>query len=269
MPKIVFWSTNAVAVGQTHAAIALATLMAIEEDYSNILLHGHWQAKKVSSAFEDYEVLKSKGVFNNSSVGITALTRLVESNKLTPESIRNYAKPILKQRLDVMYGTYVENRLQFQELIEKFPSIVNKADDAYDFVWVDLPKSLDREYIKGVLESADLVICTFNQDVTLLEDAIKNYQETDVLKNKKKIMVMCNYEDKSKYSIPNIRRKYGIKDEIFCIPHNYLFTDACNDGNVVEGFFYKNLGADKYDYNGEFIDEIRRIIKKILELVKV
>ena len=71
----------------------------LEEDFSNILLHGHWLAKKIESSFTDYASLKAQNVFNSSSIGITALARLVESNKLTPESIRNYAKPVLKQRI--------------------------------------------------------------------------------------------------------------------------------------------------------------------------
>ena len=79
---------------------------------------------------------------------------------------------------------------------------------------------------------------------------------------------MCNYESKSKYNIPNIRRKYGIKEEIHAVPHNYVFTDACNDGSVID-FFYKNISADKNDYNGEFIHEIRKITKTILDHVKI
>ena len=33
MPKIVFWSPSVVSNGQTHASIAVSTLMAIEEDF--------------------------------------------------------------------------------------------------------------------------------------------------------------------------------------------------------------------------------------------
>lgn len=269
MPKIVFWSPEAVSVGQTHAAIAIPTLMAMEEDYSNILLPGGWQAKKIGTAFEQYDMLNAKGVFTNSSIGITALARLVSSNKITPEAIRNYSKPVLKQRLDIMYGTNVNSREQFDLLIENFPFIVQKASEAYDIVWIDLPKTLGREYIVETLKTADLVICTFNQEITNLEDQLKNLNSIEALKDKKKILLMCDYEEKSKYNINNIRRSYGIKDPIFCIPHNYVYKDACNDGNVVEGFFYKNIAADDNDYNGYFISETRKVVKKVLDMVKI
>ena len=268
MPKIVFWSPVASSIGQTHASVAVSTLMAIEEDFSNILLHGHWLAKKIESSFTDYDSLKAQNVFNSSSIGITALARLVESNKLTPESIRNYAKPVLKQRLDIMYGTNVASREQFSQLTNSLNMVIQKANETYDLVWIDSPKSVEKEYIKEVLESADYVICTINQEGVFLDEAIEKYLANDIIKNKPKMLLMCNYEPRSKYNIPNIRRKYGIKEPIHAIPHNYVFTDACNDGTVVD-FFYKNLGADKNDYNGYFIQEVRSVTKTVLDHVKI
>lgn len=268
MPKIVFWSPKANSIGQTLASVAISTLMAIEEDYSNILLHGHWQARKIESAFTDYDSLKKLNVFNSSSIGITALARLVESNKLTPESIRNYAKPVLKQRLDILYGTNVASREQFSNLTKSLSMVIQVATETYDLVWVDLPKGTEKEYICKTLESADYIICTINQEEVFLDEAMNLYLENDIIKNKPKMLLMCNYEPKSKYNIQNIRRKYGIKENIMAIPHNYVYTDACNDGTVID-FFYKNLGADKNDYNGYFIDETRKVIKEIKEKVRI
>ena len=268
MPRIVFWSPVATSIGQTHASIAVSTLMAIEEDFSNLLLHGHWQAKKIESSFTDYESLKAQNVFNSSSIGITALARLVESNKLTPESIRNYAKPVLKQRLDVMYGTNVASREQFSQLTNSLSMVIAKANETYDLVWIDSPKGVEKEYITETLENADYVICTINQEAVFLEEAIEKYLNNDVLKNKHKMLLMCDYEPRSKYNIPNLRRKYGIKEPIYALPHNYLFADACNDGSVID-FFYKNLAADKNDYNGSFIHEVRNITKAVLDHVKI
>lgn len=269
MPKIVLWSPIPAKVGQTHAAIALATLMAIEEDYSNILIYSQWLSNKISSAYEEYYTLKSKGVFGNSSMGITALTRLGGSNKLTPESIRNYSKPILKQRLDTMYGLNAVTREQFQDLVKNFPSIVQKANEAYDIVWVDSSKGMEKEYIRETLKSADLVICTLSQDITVLDEEIRELNSNEILKEKQKILLMCDYESKSRYNIPNIKRKFGIREPIFSIPRNYVFVDCCNDGDVVEGFFYKNLNAEAKEYNGYFISEVRKVIQQILGLIKV
>lgn len=268
MPKIVFWSPKASSVGQTLSVAAASTMMAIEEDYSNLILHAHWKSKKIESSFSSYDDLKKMNVFNSSSLGITALVRLIESNKLTPESVRNYAKPVLKQRLDVMYGTNVESREQFIKFTESFPRVVQVANQSYDMIWIDCPKSEQKEYIKAVVSDADIVVVTLDQEIVNFDECMELYNSSELIKDKKKILLICNYEEKSKYNIPNLRRRYGIKDTIMSIPTNYVFADACNDGKLID-FFYKNLNADIKDYNGKFIYSIKSLNKQILENIKI
>lgn len=268
MPKIVFWSPITRMTGNTHAAVAISTLMGMDEDVNAILLHAHWQSRKIESSFADYDQLKAMNTFTNSNIGMTALSRLVDSNKLTPESIRNYAKPVLKQRLDIMFGTNVTTREQFKALSETFPAIVRKADEAYDFAIVDSPKGTEHEYIREILEDADLLVCTVSQDIVMLDEFFEELDKIDLIKNKNKIIVIGDYENKSKCNIFNVKGRYKTKYPIFAVPHNYVFMDACNDGAVVD-FFYKNIKADARDYNGYFISEVRKIVKKILEISKI
>lgn len=268
MPKIVFWSPITRTTGNTHAAIAVSTLMGMEEDVNAILLHAHWQSKKIESSYTDYDQLKNMNIFNNSNIGMTALSRLSESNKLLPESIKNYAKPVLKQRLDIMYGTNVTSREQFKALSDTFPAIVRKADDAYDFAIVDSPKGSENAYTKEILEDADLLICTINQDIVRLDEFFEELEKIEEVKDKNKIIVIGDYEHKSKCNMFNVKGRYKTKYPIFAIPHNYVFMDACNDGTVID-FFYKNIKADSRDYNGYFISEVRKIVKKILEITKI
>jgi len=268
MPKIVFWSPLTKMSGNTHAAIAVSTLMGMEEDINAILLHAHWQSRKIESSFTDYDQLKNTNIFSNSNIGMTALSRLVDSNKLLPESIKNYAKPVLKQRLDIMYGTNVTTREQFKALSDTFPAIVRKADDAYDFAIVDCPKGAENPYVKEILEDADVIICTVAQDIVSLDDVFEEIEKIDIIKNKQKLIVIGDYENKSKCNLFNVKGRYKTKYPIFAVPHNYVFMDACNDGAVID-FFYKNIKADARDYNGYFISEVRKIVKKILEITKI
>lgn len=268
MSKVIFWSPTPKMTGNTHALIAAATLTGIEEDLNSVIIHAHWQSKKIESSFTDYDQLKNTNVFSNTNIGMTALSRLVESNKLTPDSIRNYAKPVLKERLDIMYGTNVTDRVQFSNLVDSFPSIVRKADEAYNLVFVDLPKSNQNKYTNQVIEDSDLLICTITQDSVGLDDFFTNLATNKHTKDKNKIILICDYEVKSKYNIYNIKNKYKVKDPIMALPHNYIFSDSCNDGKVID-FFYKNLNANSKDYNGYFVTEVRKLVKKIIEITKI
>lgn len=268
MPKIVFWSPLTRMSGNTHAAVAVSTLMGMEEDVNAILLHAHWHSRKIESSYTDYDQLKAQNVFTNSNIGMTALSRLVDSNKLTPEGIRNYAKPVLKQRLDIMYGTNVTTREQFKALSDTFPAIIRKADEAYDFAIVDSPKGSEGPYIKEILEDADLLVCTVSQDITNLDDFFEELEKNELVKDKNKLIVIGDYENKSKCNAFNLKGRYKTKYPIFAVPHNYVFMDACNDGAIID-FFYKNIKADPRDYNGYFIAEVRKIVKKILDITKI
>ena len=56
---------------------------------------------------------------DTSDTGIDALDRLLRSNKLTPENIPNYAKPILKGRLELLYGTFKNDKDSYERVLDK------------------------------------------------------------------------------------------------------------------------------------------------------
>lgn len=268
MARVVFWSLDHGMTGNTYTALAVSTLMSINHKTSSILMQGNFNSKTIESAFTSYYSLKESGALNNSNVGVSALIRLVTSNKLTSDAIQNYAKPVLKDRLDVLYGMNSKDIDGYRELVNNLPYITRKAAEVYDAVFLDLPKTLNAKYIKDALADADIVVCTVNQDVVKLDDFFTRVNEIEELKEKQKLFVISDYESKSKYNISNIKIKYKIKDPIYVLPHNYIFSDACNSGNVID-FFYKNLNSDLKDYNGYFILQANEIVEKIFEMAKL
>lgn len=268
MARIVFWSLDHAMTGNTSTAIAVSTLMSIAHKTTNLLMQGNFNSKKIESSYTPYSALLESGAFDNSSIGVSALIRLVTSNKLTSDAIQNYAKPVLKDRLDVLYGMSAKDKDGYLDLVNNLPYITRKAAEVYDAVFIDLPKSLDQKYIKDTLSDADLVVCTVNQDIIKLDEMLKKLDEVEELKEKPKLFVISDYEAKSKFNVTNLKIKYRYKDPIYVIPHNYLFSDACNSGNVID-FFYRNLNADPKDYNGYFIAQTNEIVERIFEIAKL
>lgn len=268
MARVVFWSPDATMTGNTHAAVAVSTLMGIMHKSTCLLMQGNYNSRKIESSFTMYEQLRESKVFENANLGVSALIRLVTSNKLTADAIQNYAKPVLKGRLDLLYGMTSKDKDGYRDLVNNLPYITRKAAEIYDLVFMDLPKTANYKYIKDTLADSEIVVCTVNQDIVKLDDFFDRVQKVEELKDKKVIYVITDYENKSKFNVSNIKMKYRIKDDIFVIPHNYLFADACNSGSVID-FFYRNINADPRDYNGYFINQTNEIVSKIFELAKL
>lgn len=268
MARVVFWSLDQGMTGNTYTAIAVSTLMSITHKTSSLLMQGNFNSKTIESAYTSYYSLKDSGAFDNSNLGVGALIRLVTSNKLTSDAIQNYAKPVLKDRLDVLYGMTSKDIDGYRDLVNNLPYITRKAAEVYDAVFLDLPKTLNEKYTRDVLTDADVVVCTVNQDIVKLDEFFSNLDSIEELKNKQKIFVIADYEAKSKFNISNIKIRYKIKDPIYVIPHNYIYSDACNSGTVVD-FFYRNLNADLKDYNGNFIAQTNEIVEKVFEIAKL
>lgn len=268
MPKVVFWGPNSNMTGSTHAILAVSTLMGINHKTKCLLMQGNPNSKKIETSFTPYDELKSSGVFENSDIGIGALTKIVVSNKLTPSTIKNYAKPVLKDRLDVLYGMNSTEVEQYNVMMHNLQYITKNASEIYDLVFLDLPKQSKQDYVKETLSDAELVVCIVNQDVVKLSEFFDDIKNNELLKGKPIIYVIGDYENKSKYNLRNIKIRYGIKEDILAIPHNYIFADACNDGNIID-FFYRNMNAEKNDYNGEFIARVSEVVEKIIEVTKI
>lgn len=268
MAKVIFWSPTNEMSGNTHTAVAVSTIMGISHKASCLMVNGHYDTYKIESSYTPYDELKASGAMENSNIGLGALVRLVISNKLTSDAIKNYAKPVLKERLDILYGLNSKDSEQYDQMVNNLQYIIRKANEAYDIVFVDLPKGQKEKYIKDTLTDSDVVVCVVNQDILKLDKFFDTISKDEILKTKNIIYVIGDYEEGSKYNINNIRSRYRLKDLIYAIPHNYLFIDACNDGNVID-FFYRNINADIKDYNGSFIYNTLNVAEKIIEAAKL
>ena len=51
MPRVVFWSPDTNMTGNTHAIIAVSTLMAVQHKVSCLLMQGNFDSKKIESSF--------------------------------------------------------------------------------------------------------------------------------------------------------------------------------------------------------------------------
>lgn len=99
MPVVSFWNPVESAQASTTSSIsAVASMLPAKCKYRTLITQTHYSDFSLESAFFNMDKLGNKGSLDIADTGVDALDRLLRSNKLMPESIANYAKPIYKGR---------------------------------------------------------------------------------------------------------------------------------------------------------------------------
>ncbi len=274
MAIVTFWSENKKEIGQTSAAIAVATQMTIEHNYK-ILLISTYNNSELATAFWQEQKAK-KGIMSifegtnkvNIDSGIQGIAKAANSGKLTPNIITNYTKIVFKNRLEILEG-FTGNEQDYQEIFKIYPEVISNASMYYDMVIVDLNRNINNEITNKILESSSVIIYGINQKNSSLEQYINSISQ-GYLKGKKNIVpYIGRYDRFSKYNSKNIARYLKIGKDIGYLSYNTLFNDACDEGTVADLFLkLKTVKTD--DKYIDFLNETRnitdRIIYKIQEL---
>lgn len=269
MPIVSFWSTvESTQTATTSTIAAVACAMASKKNYKILLVQTHYQNMDLETSFFNMDKLGSKGTLDIADTGVDALDRLLRSNKLTPENIANYAKPILKGKLEILYGSFKNDRDSYERVLETMPMLVEQASRFYDLVLVDLSRGYNSTEINQILQQSDLIVLTMSQKMQVLKKIFKDIEGLKVLQEKPLIPVIGKYDRFSKYTNKNIARNFGYKKPIYTIPYNTQFFDSCNEGKALN-FFIENINADvAMDRNGYFISETARLSEAILSAIE-
>ena len=108
MSIVTFWSNGKEETGKTLAIAAIATYMAIEHNYKILVISTGYKDKTLKNCFwEEKKIRRNLGLFGpNTNIaleeGITGLSKVMNSNRLSAEDITNYTKIIFKERLEVL-----------------------------------------------------------------------------------------------------------------------------------------------------------------------
>ena len=265
MPVVSFWSTQDTAqVSTTATTVATALMLAIKEHHKMLVTQTHYSDLSLESSFFNPE--KNTRV-DTSDTGIDALDRLLRSGKLRPENIPNYAIPVMKGRLELLYGTFKNDLDSYSRILETIPSIIDQAKQFYDIVLIDLNKGYTSEEVNRILQQSDLIVLGMNQNMEILKKMFKDMQTLKILQEKKVIPVLGRYDRYSDYKERNIARKFNYKKRIYTIPYNTQYFDACNKGTASD-FFISNVRADISDRNGFFIQEVADLSAAIMDAIK-
>ena len=268
MSVVTFWNDKKEQTGKTLSAVAVATYMAIEHNYKILVISTGFNDKTLDNCFwKEKKLKKNFGIFGpNTNVamenGIEGLSKMVKSNKISPESITNYTRIIFKDTLEILQS-FKGNRENYEEIKEHYVDVINLANRYYDLVFVDLDMELGNDVINTILENSNLIVASLSQRLTSIDSFIVKREEMPILKSKKTLILISRYDRDSKYTVKNISRYMGEKNKVSTIPYNTLFFEACEEAKVVDLFLsIRKISED--DVNGMFLSEVKRTAENII-----
>lgn len=271
MPIISFWSNSKKETGKTLASIAISTMIAIDHNYKTLLISTDFDDKTAFESFftetQNSGLQKRLGLRNdslNSENGVEGLSRIVESNRIRPGLIQDYAKVVFRERFDVLTSPVAENIEDYYDIAKNYPQILEVAKRDYNLTFVDVSRKLPDDVKERILEMSDVIVLNTTQGLHSLNSVEELREKDERFRSSKTMILIGRYDKFSKYNEKNISRYLREKKEIIAIPYNTLFFEATTEGQVPDYLLkYKTL-SDKNDRNYVFIQETKKACDEIL-----
>ena len=276
MAVVSFWGNSRREIGQTLSVVAIGTMMAIEHNYKILVISTGFRDRTMEKCF--WERNKNGGInlateqgkqigLNN---GIEGLIKIIQSNRTSSNIIRDYAKVVFKDRLDILLSPTTTDPREYNTISPFYKDIIKLADKEYDLVLVDIDKRMEANDKNAILQESNLVMVTLKQSVESIETARILREKNPASRNNNIMFLSGKYDFDSKYNTKNLTRFLKEPREISAIPYNKLYDEAAMEGKVAD-FFLKYRGfTDQTDRNVRLIEEAKRtcdnIIYKLQEL---
>lgn len=260
MAIVTFYNLSREQTGQTMAAVATATNMAIEHNLKILLISTSLNDNTIKDCFWQEKSKNSLagmlGIKTNlvNQSGIEGLDRIARSNKISPDVIKNYTRVVLKNRLEILLGlTGTEE--QYQNLCKQYFEIITLASKYYNLVIVDLDKRMNIDLRLKILKASDVLVPVISQRLETMKENIDFFSKRIDIPLNKAIFTIGKYDEKSKYNLKNLTRSYLKGNNMLnVIPYNVLLFEASQEGNMVDLIinFARLRGKDE---NSTFLTE--------------
>ncbi len=272
MSIVSFYNNSVEQTGKTMSIAAIATFMSIEHNYRILIISTTNKEENLKRCFwEEKKKRRNLGIFGpNANLevqnGVEGLTRIIRSNKITPDIITNYTKVVFKDRLEVLLGSNQaeSNSPELQNLEQLYPEIIKSANQYYDLVFVDLDENVDEETKKTILEISDVTVVNLSQRLRSVNNFAENRENTKSIQDRKRLILVGRYDKYSKYNYKNITRYLGEKNQVLTVPYNTLFMEAAEEAGVPDLFLKFRKLTNAEDINGFFISEVKRASENII-----
>lgn len=267
MSIVTFWGTGKEQAGRTMAVAAIATNMAIERNKRILVVSASSNNETLKNCYWSESIEKKNNMFRpvngvELDNGIEGLTKIIQSNKISPELITDYTRVVFKDRLEILLGFDSKTLHTPENAAKIYKEIVNLAEKYYDMVIVDLDNEVARAGADEILTKSDAIIAMTTQKIS----SIKYMKEKigRILPTGKTMLLIGRYDKKSKYNTKNLLRMLGDKKELLTMPYNTLFFEAAQEGTVADLFLKLRRIEDKNSGDVFFMEQVKKVTQEIL-----
>lgn len=269
MAVVSFWGNSRRETGQTLSVVAIGTAMAIEHNYKILVISTGFRDKTMEECFWDKN--KNNGMASivgqrqpGINSGFEGLVKIIQSNRTSSNIIKDYAKVVFKDRLDILLSPATEDPREYNSMTQYYKNIIKLADKEYDLVLIDIDKRMNSNDKTAILQESNAIMITLRQSVESIETAKVLRETNPAARNNNIIFLAGKYDYDSKYNTKNITRYLKEPREISAIPYNKLYDEAAMEGKVAD-FVLKYRGMpDITDRNVKFIEEAKRTCENII-----
>ena len=270
MPVVTLFTYGKDQTGNTVSAISLATFLGLTKNKKTLLLSTGYRDKTVSESFWPVEEKKKSLFGGNANVpkpnifqrGIDDLDRMVTSNRLSPETITNYTRVALRDRLEII-DSYMGNPEQYEKIQSSYPKIIAAASKYYDNVIVDIDKRLSGKIKMEILNISDIVLAMSIQKMHNIKELQALIESGKILKKERTLITLGRYDKNMKYNAKNLSRSVLKQRQILdTIPYNFKVAEAIQEGRIIDVIF-GIINLRNADENFFLAQELQRLVDDI------
>ncbi|XID93335.1 hypothetical protein ACF3MZ_02005 [Paenibacillaceae bacterium WGS1546] len=257
---VVFWSPFPGQAGTTTSLLAAATCLGLEYS-SRLLLLGlvREEDEAVQRAFYPPE----KNPSPLPDTGMDALLRLLQNRKLEARMLRDYAQPLLRERLDVLPGS-VKPSAGFDDLAARWLGpLLDTAKRAYDLVLLDGGSGTASGWREELRNQANLLVVCLPQNRLLLERFFASPESTK-LSGRKAMLVFGQFDPASSLTVHNLQRRFRWQQPAFPVAHHTGWLDAVQHGEAIP-YWFRNRKTSRQHENHRFVRQVRALAHAMIE----
>ena len=227
-----------------------------------LITHTHFNFNNLEAPLVEINS-KSKNAENYfQGVGIDVLLRNFKASLPDKEMLDNCCITFPNTNVNLLPGTMKNIREAYENEMEMIaPILFEKMEEFTQVLFIDVSPG-NNLLSKKLIETSDLTVVNLSQNMNVLDNYFSLF---DSFIQGKVFYLFGNYDNRSKYNIKNIQKKYKqIKSSNSgVIPYNVAFKDSLTDGNMID-FFRDNINCLKSEENHLFLKKISCVTEKIL-----